>query len=124
MSVAGPIADGGTLISLAANQIFEGSVTLTATASVAPGGSSTTLYPSLSVSGAGGNYADGTVLASLALFVPSVAVAATTGMTASGTVTTPKFQLQSGANLIKLILTLGPGVVGTATFIGETFTLK
>lgn len=114
--------DGGAVLSLAAGTVFQGQITLSATAYVAPGSPALTVYPSLQISGQGGSFADQEVIATLALFVPAVPASASVGLTASQSVTIGPLQIQSGAAPVSLVMNLGPGVIGATSTAGVTFT--
>lgn len=113
--------DGGTVLTIPANKTWSGHLTLAATLAVAIGGAAATRYPTVTISGTGGNMTNGDALISLALFVPAVGVTALTGATASQALAIGPIQVQAGANPVTLLLTLGSGVSGAATAAGETF---
>lgn len=113
-------ANGGTVLTIPANSIWRGSVSLCATLAVAIGGSAATSYPDIRVSGTGGTWNDQDYVLRLALFVPAVGATALTGSMVTATINTGEIQVQSRANPLSLIInfpTTGTSAVGTA--IGE-----
>lgn len=111
--------NGGIVLTIPANSVWKGSVGLSATLSVAVGGTERAQYPSITVSGANASWADGDSVVRLALFAPSVGAAGTTGATATDSMSTGDIQVKTGANSINLILNIGVGVTGVGTAIGE-----
>ena len=112
--------NNATILTIPANSIWRGSVTLGATLAVAGGGTAQTDYPKVVVSGAGGTWADGDVVAALALFVPAVGVTALTGSMVTATISTGEIQVQSRTNPLLLKLSFnstGTSAIGSA--IGE-----
>lgn len=112
-------ANGGIVMTVPANKTWRGSVSLCATLAVAVGGSAATQFPAITVSGTGGTWADGDIVLKLALFVPAVGLTALTGSMVTATLATGAIQLQAHANPIDLVLTIGSGVTGVGTAIGE-----
>ncbi len=112
-------ANGATILTVPAGKFWKGSISLSATLAVAAGGAAGTQYPSITVSGADGSWADGDTVLRLALFVPAVSLTALAGALASGNISISDIQVKAGANPITLILNIGPGVTGTGTAIGE-----
>lgn len=111
--------NGGVVVTIPANSMWAGSVTLCATLAVTVGGSAATQFPSITVSGTGSTWADGDTVIRLALFVPAVGVTALTGSLATATLATGGITVQTRANPISLILNLGAGVTAVGTAIGE-----
>lgn len=112
--------NNATILTIPANSIWRGSITLAATLAVSGGGTAQTDYPKVVVSGSGGTWNDGDVVTGLALFVPAVGVTAVTGSTATATISTGEIQVQSRANPMTLKLSFnstGTSAIGTA--IGE-----
>lgn len=112
-------ANGGTVLTVPANKTWRGSVSLCATLAVSVGGGAATSFPAITVSGVGGTWADGDVVLKLALFVPAVGVTALTGSMVTATLATGDIQVQARANPIDLLLSIGAGVTGVGTAIGE-----
>lgn len=110
---------GGTVLTIPANKIWRGSVSLCATLAVAVGGQAATQFPSVDVVGASATWADGDVVVKLALFVPAVGVTALTGSMVTATIATGLIYVQTRANPISLILNYGTGVTAVATAVGE-----
>lgn len=111
-------SDGGTVVTIAANSIWKGTITLSATLGVAVGGTSATQYPSVTVSGANSSWANGDTVIKLALFVPAVGVTSLIGASTTASLSTGDIQVRTGANSVDLILNIGTGVTGVATAIG------
>lgn len=112
--------NNATILTIPANSIWRGSVTLAATLAVSGGGTAQTDYPKVVVSGTGGTWNDADVVVGLALFVPAVGVTAVTGSTATATISTGEIQVQSRTNPLLLKLSFnstGTSAIGTA--IGE-----
>ena len=112
-------ANAGTVLTVPANKIWQGSVSLSATLAVSIGGSAGTQFPSITVSGLGANWADGDVVLKLALAVPAVGALSLAGATASGSVSTPEIRIRTRANPVSLILNIGAGVTGVGTAVGH-----
>lgn len=110
---------GGTVVTIPANSIWQGSVSLCGTLAVAVGGGAATQFPSVDVVGTGATWANGDVVIKLALFVPAVGVTALTGSMVTATLATGSITVQTRANPISLILNYGSGVTAVATAIGE-----
>lgn len=111
--------NGGVIITVPANSTWNGSVSLSATLAVAIGGAAVTSYPSITVLGAGGAWTNGDTVLGMALAVPAVGASALTGAIAHGDQVLPNVRVQTRENPVSLILNIGPGVVGTASAIGE-----
>lgn len=111
--------NGGTVLTIPAHSMWEGSVMLCATLAVAIGGSAATQFPSITVSGLGGTWPDGDTVVRLALFVPAVGVTAVTGSQVTAALATGRITVQTRDNPIDLILNFGNGVTACGTAIGE-----
>lgn len=112
--------NGATILTIPPNSIWSGSVTLAATLAVAVGGTAATDYPSVTLHGTGGTWADGDHVIRLALFVPAVGLTAVTGSTATAAVSTGSINIQSRANPITLTVDFNPtGTSAVATAGGE-----
>lgn len=111
--------NGGTVLTIPANKVWRGSVSLCATLAVAVGGTAATNFPEIVVSGTGATWADGDVVIKLALFVPAVGVTAVQGSQVTATLATGSIQVQTRANPINLILNYGTGVTAVGVAIGE-----
>lgn len=112
--------NGGTVLTIPANSLWHGSISISATLAVLVGGAAATQYPSVTVSGQGATWGDGDTVVRLALFVPAVGLTSLTGGTASACMCTGPIHLQTRQNPISLILNFGSGVTATATAVGET----
>jgi hypothetical protein len=110
---------GGTIITIPANSVWRGSVSLCATLAVAVGGSAATQFPEVVVSGTQATWADGDTVLKLALFVPAVGLTALTGSQVAATINTGMIFVQTRANAISLIMNHGTGVTAAGTAIGE-----
>jgi hypothetical protein len=111
----------GTVLTVPASGAWTGYVTLSGTlasgAGVQGAGSAA---PSVTVSGAGGNYADGTVVTKLQLNTPAQALGALSGSSCHGSVMTGYLSVQAGAgNDVLLILNTGGATGACGTSIGE-----
>jgi len=112
-------ANAGILITIPANSTWRGSVGISATLTVAIGGSAATQYPSVTVSGSGGTWRTGDTVVGLALATPAVAVTALAGLAVTASMSTGDIQVQTRANPVDLVLNIGPGVTGIAMATGQ-----
>ena len=94
--------NGGTVLTIPANAKWFGSISLSATLAVAVAGGAATGYPSITVSGAGGIWADGDVVLKLALFVPAVGITALTGALTTESLSISNVSIQTRENPISL----------------------
>lgn len=112
--------NGATILTVPANNIWTGTVMLSATATGAPGDASTAAHPTVSISGIGAdNWADGDAVVAVALAVPPVAAGATVGSAASSSQVAPHVIIHARANPISLILNLAPRITGNALAAGQ-----
>jgi hypothetical protein len=113
--------DGGTVLTVDAGTTWNGHITLSGTlasgAGVQGAGSAA---PSITVSGAGGNFADGTAITKLQLNTPAQVLGALSGSSCHGDVTIGPFNVQAGSgNDVLLILNTGSATSACGTSIGE-----
>lgn len=108
--------NGGTVLTVPAGSNWIGSVILSASVALAPGGAGVGATPSITVSGGGGNYADGDTLAAVSLTLAAVGVTSLVGVSTAETVSTGQINVQARATPVKLILNMPAGVnaVGVA----------
>lgn len=111
--------NGATVLTVAPNKTWRGSVSLCATLAVLVGGGAATDFPSVVVSGTGASWADGDYVVRLALFVPAVGVTALSGSTATATISTGDIYVRARDNPVSLILNHGTGVTAVATAVGS-----
>lgn len=109
----------GTVLTIPANSIWEGHISLSATLSVSPGGSANTQYPSIDVSGTGGTWDDGHKVIALALSVPAISPTALTGAATTGSISTGQLRIQSRSNPLSFVLNYGAGTNAIGLACGE-----
>lgn len=112
-------ADGAVIVTVPANRNWLGSVILSAAQAQALGASpGSTCRPSVTISGAGGNYADGDTVIAVALALPAIALAATVGAGAHNSAATGFINVQARENPVSMILNVPAGVTAVATASG------
>ena len=110
---------GGTVLTIPANKLWKGSVSLCATLAVTVGGGAATQFPSVTVSATDATWADGDTVIKLALFVPAVGVTALTGSMVTATLATGDITVQTRSAPLTMTLNHGSGVTAVATAVGE-----
>lgn len=113
--------NGGTVLTVDAGTVWNGYITLSATlisgVGVQGAGSAA---PSVTVSGAGGNYANGSVITKLQLDTPAQALGALSGSVCNDSVLFGPLAVQAGSgNDVLLILNTGGATAACGTSIGE-----
>lgn len=112
--------DGGTVLTIPANSRWLGSISLSATYTTQINTASSTRRPSITVSGAGGNWDDGNTVLAMDLTNPPVLATSASGGSTHGDAVTPQVVVQARANPVSLILNLGgTGVTAIAVACGE-----
>lgn len=96
--------NGGTVLTIPANRLWQGSVGLSATLTVAIGGAAASAVPTVTVSGTGQNVSNGDTLAAVALAVPAVNALALLGGQATATAIGGPLTIQTGSQAVSLIL--------------------
>lgn len=114
-------SNGGTVLTVNASTTWNGYITLSGTlasgAGVQAAGSAA---PSITVSGAGGNYVDGTVITKLQLNTPAQVLDALSGTSCHGEAVIGPINVQAGSgNDVLLILNTGGATGACGTSIGE-----
>jgi hypothetical protein len=111
--------NGGTVLTIPANSIWQGCVIMSGALVNAPGGSASTVTATVAISGTGGNWNNGDIAAALTLAVPAVNLTALIGASALQTLSTAQITIQSRANPVLLVLTLPTGMSGIAVASGS-----
>lgn len=113
--------NGGVFLTVPANTLWTGHISLSATLSSAAGAQSAqAASPSITVSGTGGNFADGDTVLKLALSTPAQVLGALAGNVDHGNVTIGPINVQArSAGPITLVLNTGGASSACATAIGE-----
>jgi hypothetical protein len=111
--------DGGTIVTIPANSLWHGSISLCATLAVSAGGAAATSFPSITLSGEGGTWPDGHTIAALALFVPAVGATAVTGSQATESMVINNVSIRARDNDLSFILNHGAGITAVGTACGE-----
>lgn len=113
--------DTGTFLTVDAGTSWSGYITLSGTLATGAGVQAAgSAAPSVTVSGAGGNYADGTVVTKLQLNTPAQVFGALSGTSCHGDVAIGPITVQAGSgNDVLLILNLNGATGACGTSIGE-----
>lgn len=112
-------AAGGTVLSIPPGTNWIGSVHLSATLMSLIGAAAVTAFPSVTLSGTGGNMNDGDTIVSVALSLPAINVTALAGAQTTATAICGPMNIQTRGNAVKLILNYGAGVTAVAVACGE-----
>ena len=109
--------DGTVLVTVPPNRNWIGSMILSAAQTTAAGAAAGACRPSVTISGADGNYADGDTVVAVALSVPAVALTALIGASAHNSVSTGPINIQARGNQVTAVLHVpaGTNVVATAS---------
>lgn len=112
--------NGGTVLTIPANSVWRGSVSISAALTVAIGGGAVAAQPSVTVSGSGGSWANGDVVVAVSVAAPAVGALALLGLLATNSLATGDILVQARANPLTLVLNFsGAGVSAVAVAIGQ-----
>lgn len=111
--------NGGTIITIPAGKWFFGDIMLAATLNVQPGGAATSSFPSVTVSGVGGTWDNGSTVISLALFTGPVSLSSLQGASTAETAMLPNIRFHARDNDVSFILNHDASTTAAATAIGE-----
>lgn len=112
--------NGGTFLTVDASTVWNGYITLSASlvvGAVITGAQNAT--PNITVSGSGGNYANGDTITKLQLSTPAQALGIVSGSASNDSVVLGPITVQARANPVTLILNTGGATSAQATSIGE-----
>ena len=112
--------NGGICLSVDTNTTWAGYITLSATLASATGSvAAASAAPSITVSGAGGNYASGDTITKLQLNTPAQVLGALSGNSCNDSVVLGPINVQARDNVVTLLLNTGSATAACATAIGE-----
>lgn len=112
--------NGGTCLTVDANTTWNGYITLSGALASGTGSSgAASAAPSITVSGAGGNYANGDTITKLQINTPAQALGALSGTVCNDSVVVGPIAVQARENVVTLILNTGGATAACATAIGE-----
>lgn len=112
--------NGGVFLTVDANTVWNGHLTLSGSLVTGAGiVAAANATPSITLSGAGGNYANGTTVTKIQLSTPAQVLGALSGSTSTDSVTIGPITVQARENVVTLVLNTGGATNAQATSIGE-----